>query len=244
MEPDVKKWSPFGVGGHRERIIIFVSALVGIVAFIVLIRRKNAANAEAVDNSTFGLGSDQGAAMDLAGSPNNLGGYGGYDTGYIPASSGSSVDVGTVPVSAAPVPSGVNFNLSYQEDTGVTLQGTKGSGSSGGGFGINAGWLGKTLGLTVGGKTSTNTQSFDIAAPQTFQATTSIENATPESIAGLQTFLEEVGGTAEQRMVNQKQVLASGSEAVSNITGTKPVVKVSSPQTGVDVSNKIANVVS
>jgi hypothetical protein len=59
---DQTTWSPLHLGSHHERTIILVSAVIGIIAFILLLRKQNTA---AAGDGTYSIGSDTGAAMDL-----------------------------------------------------------------------------------------------------------------------------------------------------------------------------------
>jgi hypothetical protein len=220
IQAGVNKWSPFGVGNKRERIIVLVSAVVGIVAFFLLLKRSKAAAASS-DTSSYGLGDDTGTAIDLAGTP-NVSGIGGSSGGYIVP---SGTDPTTNPVASTPIPAGPNFNLAYTQDTGVGVSSDLESASSfasssGGGFNIGVGKL--SLGGNKSSSSSGSSSSKALAAitaTEQFQAQTSIENADPSSIAGLETFLERVGGSAEQRMDMQKQVLATSSEVVGTLVG-------------------------
>ncbi len=201
LEGMVKKpWSPFGIGGKRERVIILISAIVGIVAFIVLLKR-NQANVAASEEQSYGLGTGTDAAIDMYGTPGAGYSSGSYST-YEP-----STDVEGTPATT-PVGPVQDFTLSYSQDTGLSFDKSSEttSGKSGGGF--NIGFKGFSLGSGSKSSSSTTRKQTTINAPETFQASTTITNATPDTIASVEDFLQRQGGTAEQRMAHQKELLS------------------------------------
>jgi hypothetical protein len=249
----IKGWSPFGVGEHKERIIVFVSALVGIVAFIVLMKRQKADSASA---TTYGLGSDTGNAVDFAGSPNNLGSG---SSGIVDSGSVAEVqpNYGITDGSLIPVYNN-QVSLGYSQDTGVNLSNEissgQGGGGSTGGFNISLPKLLGGIGFGVTGKTRaitpSQTSKQDITAQETFTTNTQLINASPDSIASVETFLERVGGTAESRMAHQKDILAMGEQSMVGIPKGVNVGVINTPVSPANATpdyklmNKVSTVLS
>jgi hypothetical protein len=151
----------------------------------------------------------------MSGTPSDSG-IGGSTSGTI-TPSGS--DYTTNPVASSVIPVGPDFSLAYTEDTGVNVGATNAASSSkGGGFGISLGGIG--LGASSS-KSSSSQQQAEVDVANSFQASTQITNATPDSISSVENFLERIGGTAEQRMTEQRNLLATSSEVVTNLVGKK-----------------------
>lgn len=200
------QWSPLHIGNKKERTIILISAIVGIIAFIFILRKQNAA---APSDGTYSIGSDTGTAYDLAGSPSNLGasyGAGGSSLSDLQAMIDSSIaKIGPAFDNQIDIGYTADNSTEYSREIGA------GGGGNKGGFGISM--FGGTFGVSGGSRAVTPSDALNIRATDKFSTTTSLMNASPDTLASVQNFLKIVGGTADERMQHQSNVIAMGEQS-------------------------------
>jgi hypothetical protein len=108
-------------------------------------------------------------------------------------------------------------DIGYTADNSTEFNRIQGAGGGGntGGFGVSL--FGVTLGVNSGSRAVTPSDSLNIKATDQFSTSTQLINTGPETLASIQNFLKEVGGTADERMRNQSNVMAMGEQSVVGI---------------------------
>jgi hypothetical protein len=223
-EQQVAKWSPFHLGDHKERTIILISAVIGIIAFIFILRKQSAV---ADSTGTYSIGSDTGTtATDLTGTPTNLGtSYGVAGTSLTDLQ--NMIDSSIAGITNA-FSNQVDFDYTTANSTEYNQQVGAGGGGNTGGFGISG------FGITIGGLGSTRaitpSNNLDIKATDQMSATTQLINTGPETLASIQNFFKEVGGTADQHMQNQANVIAMGEQSTVGIKSGDAIMPIYTKQ--------------
>lgn len=193
------------VAGHNidpkaERKFLLIAAAVGIVGFIMLLRKPSSG------------GSSVGSTTDLTGSSGGGGSTSGIDLSGIQSTisdlSSAVTDLKTKSQTK------VDFKLTRDNSTGLEYQNTTGSGKSGSG-GLSFGPF--SIG---GGGSSSKTQDQHIKTSNQglFTSDISVEGGTPEIIAGVEQFLLNMAGSQDQQ---NQAVLSQQAAGYPFISGGK-----------------------
>lgn len=221
-----EKGKLFGLPKKHERIIILVSALIAIVAFYLQLQKGKAAKDASTDSMASGglssLGTYEGGGLYTT--PEDV--IGKAEAEAIRTQSEAEAYALTHPVSNVAFSLLSDLGSSIKEGAKTLFQSAT-STSKSGSAGIQIPLISGLFGFKAGKSTATQEGTYREAEFQMEMLDSNqlsiegqIENATPEVLGSVESFLTNIGGTFEQRAKEQQVSQARQYQGVSDVGGT------------------------
>lgn len=242
MEGGGKKLFGF-IKGDKERKIVFIAAIAGIVGLFLYIKDKQqASSGGSAQAGEEGYGSD--FVLD-SGSGIGGGGTGGSGTGFegiLGEIAGNLQDIEDL-YKSGPVGSKIEFDYALDNSSSFSTDAKYSSGGSSG-FGLSFSGIGGGGGLSFSNSsTKTKQISFEDTTKDIFQNRTTAEGLAANQVTELMNFFKTVGGTYEQRQEadarRSEDRYAKMRLAASGVVSTKTLREVDNLKTEAEARKEI-----
>jgi hypothetical protein len=182
----------------KERIVIFVSAFLGIIMFALYMKSKSS-------NENYDT----------------------YSPIYSGGSSGGGISSDAVnTIDTKPIPkTTISFSRDYSTNFELGSGKSTGSSSSSKSGGINLAGLGKSLGLSSSNSSTTPSSSINTLMSgfnaNVFDATIEIENSYDANVSAIQDWLQNMAGSNTENILNQNMLVKAYQDAADILDVTK-----------------------